>query len=250
MASKYFTVEVKPTIAASKQHEAQFANGDLLFDWTSFQLPRGANRLINATALVRPKGDAAPTNNPYPFQLVFGKSDTQSIGTVNGACHNRPTNDFLGFVEFQAGDYLSNGIDSTTMANLGSHVNPIRPVVLQGDITTGDNVGYDTLYVAAICNGTSMDFQTIIRLNDASGNMDVSVAGTTIATDGSGMDIQEHFIAGDVLHAHDDAVIGTVASVTDATDLELTSNFTADALADNDYVYNIHPIRLILQFER
>ena len=49
MKSKYFTVEVKPTIAASKQALAAFADGDLLFDWTSFQIPRGPAKLVNAT---------------------------------------------------------------------------------------------------------------------------------------------------------------------------------------------------------
>ena len=46
MKSKYFTVEVKPTIAASKQALAAFTDGDLLFDWTSFQIPRGPAKLV------------------------------------------------------------------------------------------------------------------------------------------------------------------------------------------------------------
>jgi len=247
MASKYFTVEVKPTIAASAQHEAAFGSGDVLFDWTSFQVPRGANRLINVTALVRPKGDAGPTGNPFPFQLVFSKSNTQSLGTVNGGTANRPSNDLLGMVEFAAADYMSAAVDSTQVADLahgGAH--PVGPLILQGDITTGDNVGYDTLHLGAICSNTSMNFTSILVVSDA----DIaSAAHTTIVTAGTSMDNREHFIAGDVIHAQDDAVVGTLASVAQSA-ITLTSELGTSVLTNGDTLYNIHPIRLILQFER
>ena len=245
--SKYFTVEVKPTIAASKQHEAQFGNGEVLFDWASFQVPRGANKLVNITALVRPKGDAGPTGNPYPFQLLFSKSNTQTIGTVNGGTANRPSNDFLGMVEFTAADYMTVAIDSTQIADLSrGNTHPVGPLVLQGDITTGDNVGYDTLYVSALCQGTSMDFQSILVVADA----DIaSAAHTTITTGGTSMDNREHFIAGDIIHAQDDAVVGTLDSVAEST-ITLTSELATSVLTNGDTLYNIHPIRLILQFER
>ena len=38
---KYFTVEVKPTVTASKQHLGGFTAGDVLFDWTEFEIPKG-----------------------------------------------------------------------------------------------------------------------------------------------------------------------------------------------------------------
>ncbi len=74
MTSKYFTVEVKPTIdtVAIGQHAA-FANGDVLFDWMAFQVPRGPAKLIGVTAEIRPKGDAGSTVNKFPLELVFAK---------------------------------------------------------------------------------------------------------------------------------------------------------------------------------
>ena len=255
MASKYFTVEVKPTIAASLQNAAQFANGDVLFDWTSFQVPRGANKLVNVTALVRPKGDAGPTGNPYPFQLVFSKSNTQSLGTVNGGTANRPSNDILGMVEFKAVDYMSAAVDSTQIADL-SHggANPVGPLVLQGDITTGDNVGYDTLHLGAVCQATSMDF---ISINAIAEDTDAEHANSKVITmDGTGMDVREHFIAGDILHIGTsegtpaaDSLIGTVESADSTTQITLEA-VSPTALVDGDLLYNIHPIKLILQFER
>ena len=69
-------------------------------------------------------------------------------------------------------------------------------------------------------------------------------------TSGSGMTLLEHFLPGDILHAHDDAVIGTVASVNSATSITLTEAIATGVLTHTDFVYNIHPIRIILQFEQ
>ena len=256
---KYFTVEVKPTIPASKQHIGAFAVGDLLFDWTKFEIPRGGAKLVSACVLTRPLGNAAPTPNDARTSYILSSTNDLALGTVNseiqGSDH-RPSNDFVGFFTVDEADSASAKLNSTSiqMARDGATTNDnfsFKPFVITPSMSaSGVTPGFSEFYIAGITQDTGMQFgQTTIRLNDASANMDVSVAGTTIATDGSSMDIQEHFIPGDVLHAHDDAVIGTVASVTNATDLELTSNFTADALADDDYVYNIHPIKLILNFE-
>ena len=253
--SKYFTVTVKPTIAASIQHTGAFGGSDLLFDWTAFEIPKGSAKLVNVTTLVRPKGDAGPTANDNNFGLVFSSTNTVSLGDSHATVTNRPSNDFLGQVYIHASSHTPSTFNSTAVGTGGFNGDKevsASPLVLTPnvDVLSTTTPGYDTIYIAGYTGDTNTDFSSIVRLNDASGNMDVSVAGTTIATDGSSMDIREHFMAGDVLHAHDDAVIGTVASVTDATDLELTANFTAGALADDDFVYNIHPIRIILQFER
>jgi len=248
---KYFTVTKKIEVAASIQHAA-FSAGEVVADWQTIQIPKGSACLRSITMLVRPKGDATPTDNNFGADILFSKTNTVSLGTVGAAAAHNPNPDILGMIEFETGNYGSTTLQSTAIATTSTQGDTEAasvPLVLEGNPTSGDNVGYDTVYVSIVARG-SFDWRTIVRLNDASGNMDVSVAGTTIATDGSGMDIREHFAAGDILHAHDDAVIGTVSSVTDATDLELTSNFTASALADDDYVYNLHPITLVLGFER
>ena len=63
------------------------------------------------------------------------------------------------------------------------------------------------------------------------------------------MDVREHFAVGDVLHAQDDAVLGTVASADSATQITLTAANT-EAIAENDVIYNINPKKLVLGFER
>jgi len=249
---KFFTVTKKIEVAASAQHAAVIGAGDVVADWQAIQIPRGSACLRSITMLVRPKGDATPTDNNIAADIVFSKTNTVSLGAANEVAAHNPNPDIIGLIEFETGNYGSAALQSTAIATTSSQGDTEAatvPLILEGITTSGDNVGYDTVYIGIVAKGT-FDFRTIIRLNDSSSNMDVSVAGTTIATDGSSMDIREHFAAGDVLYAFDDAVIGTVSSVTDATDLELTSNFTAGTLADDDYVYNFHPITLVLGFEK
>ena len=45
--------------------------------------------------LVRPKGDAGPTVNTFSVEVLFSKTNTVSLGTVNAAVDHRPSNDLL-----------------------------------------------------------------------------------------------------------------------------------------------------------
>ena len=248
--SKYFTVEVTPTVTASRQHVAAFTVGDVLFDWTEVQIPKGTSKVIGATMLVRPKGNAAVAANIFGANLIFSKTNTQTLGTINSTPDQVPSNDFLGFIDLDDDNsFTSSTLKSTAvgMATRNSANGSTFPNILITPSQQGANVGFDKFYVGGQAAG-AFDFRTIVRIND--GDIDTSSPGTTLATDGTSMDIRKHFIAGDVLHAHDDAVIGTVASVTDATDLELTAALSTGVLEDDDYVYNINPIRIILFFEQ
>jgi len=254
MVNKYFTVEVKPTIPASLQHTSAFADGDVLFDWTAVQVPKGSSALMGATLMVRPKGDAGPTANNFPMDLIFSKTNTVSLGTVNSALDNRPSNDFLGLLEFAAGNYGSTSMPSTVVATTGwgSSVGA-PPMVLTPDPTTGNNVGYDILYVGGIARG-AFDF---ISINANTEDLAAEHANSQVITmDGSGMDVREHFVAGDVIHIGTsvgspaaDSVIGTVASADSATQITLEA-VSQTALVDGDIFYNIHPVRAILYFEK
>tara|TARA_R100000353_G_scaffold162990_1_gene123370 strand:+ start:52 stop:807 length:756 start_codon:yes stop_codon:yes gene_type:complete len=251
MASKYFTVEVSPTVAASKQHAGAMTSGVLIADWTAFQVPRGSNMLRSATLLIRPKGDAGPTVNNHPFGIAFSKTNTVSLGTVGSSIQNRPSNDFLGVIEFDATNFSTGTLQSTAVATVGGDSsNACPPLILEGDITTGDNVGFDTIYVAIFSQSADNTFQSINTIAEASFNEGTQTVITfDDGSDGGTTDIREHFAVGDVLHAQDDAVLGTVASVDSATQLTLTATNTDD-IAENDIIYNINPIKLVLGFER
>ena len=255
--SKFFTVTVKPTIAASVQHAGAFSAGDLLFDWTAIDMPKGSARLINATVMVRPKGDAGPTTNDNALGLVFSSTNTVSLGTAHGTVDNRPSNDYLGMIFYHASQYTPTTFNSTAVGNLGFGGDKEvtgGPIVLTPDPTIGTNAGYDRIYIAGWAGDGNMNFSSINAIAEAGS---AEAASTQVITmDGTSMDVREHFVAGDVVHIGTsvgtpaaDSLIGTIASADSATQLTLNSTSATD-LVDGDTLYNIHPIRIILQFER
>ena len=245
MKDRYFSVEVKPTIPASNQHSAAFSVGDVLFDWVEFEIPKGTSRLIGATMITRPKGNATPTGNKFGSFLIFSKTNTVSYGTPNAAPTKTPTNDFLGLLELEDDTSFTIGAGTNVgMSGRSSNTASQANVLLTGS-QTGSNVGYDKLYIAAQANG-QFDFRSINAVNET--GFDAG-AQTVITMDGTSMDVREHFIEGDVLHAQDDAVLGTLSSADSATQITLTAANTA-AIAEDDVIYNIHPIRIILHFEK
>ena len=254
MINKYFSVDVAPTIPASLQHAA-FSGGDVLFDWTPFQIPKGSSALHSVAALVRPKGNAAASGNNIGFYLIFSKTNTQSLGVVNSATLQRPSDDFLGVVEFEVENYGHSNMSSTHVATMGKASNSGRDnpvIVLTGDPDSGDNIGYDTLYVAAIATGV-FDFTSINVINDADIN---TTTPTAIVMAGADMDVRQHFIAGDILHSENDILLGTVdtidAAATGPINLTVATSGAGDSttVADGDTIYSLSPVKLKLSFEK
>ena len=244
---RFFTLEKKIEVAASKQHAAKFVQGDVIADWQPIQIPKGSCILRSLTFMVRPKGDAAPTPNSFPYDIVFSKTNTVSLGTVNSSIDHRPSNDFIGIVEIDANQWATSAWTSTAIASLGTDTSASTlPLVLTGDPTSGDNVGFDTVYVGIVSRDNDVDFISINAVNETGF---AAGAQTVITMDGTSMDVREHFAAGDILHAQDDAVLGTLASADTATQLTLTAANT-DAIAEDDIIYNLHPIKLVLGLER
>jgi len=253
MHGKYFQAVVKPTIAASAQHVA-FSNRDVLFDWTPIEIPKGTAKLVSVVAFVRPNPDAGPTQGFAPsFPLWFADDDRTSFGTSNSAQSNRPhVRDLIGCLEISTENHISMGSNSSIATFVsgptldGDHGKFDSLVFTPNHDLAEVTAGHGTIYFAAITGGHVFG-ETLIRIND--GDIDTSSPGTTLVTDGTGMDVREHFEAGDILHAHDDAVIGTIASVDSATNITLTESISTGVLEDDDYVYNIHPIKFVFNFE-
>jgi len=277
---KYFTVTVLPTITASRQTGA-FADDDVLFDWTAFNIPKGASRLIGITALVRGVDQA---RQEQPFDLYFaktllnGNSTPGSLGTINASANGSGFyNHLLGCVNVAAADYRD-GIDVMGMANVQTLV---PNFVLEGEPSTGRDVGYDKIYVGGIAQG-ALDFSTGVHTTGAVDVSALSTATVSSLDDGSGgsANATRSFAVGDIIHAQDDVIIGEIQSIDSATAITfrhdnfdkfhangirlydvpngLTAwklqNSTADAtagdLANNDELHNIHPITLTFHFER
>jgi len=252
----YFTKTVNVEISgtAAGQHAA-FDTGDILFDWQGFEIPKGGAKLVGVTALIRGNGDADATPNIFSFSLLFGRVGTALVGGVNGPAFPGTasifgiTKDIYGSIEVEAADFMGAAIANQCLAVATTGGNKASSIVLTGDplTPTSDTVGYDKFYVAGIAQG-AFDFATLMRINDD--NIASVSPGTTLVIDGTGMIVGEHIMVGDQLIAHDDAAIGTVASITNATTLELTEAIETGVLAADDYVYVKHPITLQLHFEK
>ena len=84
--SKYFTVKVKPTITASLQ-TGVFTAGDVVWDWTSFEVPKGTNRIIGATLMVRGTNGTGAATNQAGFEIYFASTNDNSLGTLNATAN-------------------------------------------------------------------------------------------------------------------------------------------------------------------
>ena len=276
---KYFNVTVKPEILVAKQDDEAWANGDVVFDWTPFDVPKGANRLLDVTALIRKKNGIYA--NEYGFFLLYARSINgeapASLGTVHaGATGTGYYNNIIGKSVFLTTDYTGNQIDNMHVAglNAGGATNDIPSVVLQGEPNSGQNVGYDTIYVACISEGAGFDFTTDVNLDDAVDVSELSAA-TLTTLDGTACNIS--FAPGDILRATDDIILGEVESI-DANNITFKTDgskvyhaggrvlFTnpdglanwkiqngagaAGDLTNNDEIFNLHPITLKFSFER
>ena len=254
MVEKYFTIEFTPLITAANQHVGAYTSGDVLWGLASqnkIHVPSGPAKLVGATAIVKSKGDANPTPNNFAFDLVFSteiREDDDGNTVHSSQVTGGPNNDIVGSMSILATDYIGVAATQSITVATASTTNVVLNRGTQPCTVVADRLpGYDTYYVGGVADG-AFNFSTIIRINDD--DIATTSPGTTLVTDGTSMDIREHFVVGDILHAHDNAVIGTVASITNTTTLELTKSINTGVLAANDYVYTINPIKIKLFFEK
>ena len=255
---KYFTVEVKPTITASKQHTGAFGAGDILCDWTEFEVPRGANRLIGITAIIRGTDGAAQTARDLEIYFAkttdSGNTAPPTLGVINATAGGGGfANHIIGSAKLDntAGADWKLYIDTLSVASTGFGAGATQTSfgVLEGESESG-NVSNDKLYLGILTAG-ALNFSTTVlaRGGEAAG---VTVVETDKGSDDD-PDAELIFSPGDVLHSGTDDVLGTVKSIAAFGSSKQDITFTAattDAIADNEEIYNVNPIRLILSFER
>ena len=256
MYNKFFTVEVKPVIKASHQAagSAAFANDDVLFDWHAFQIPRGAARLLSVNVVFRGTDGASQTVRD--LDLFWAKSidgtAPATIGDANATMSAAPvvSNHIIGMSHIETTEYGNDSIDYFNVAQTGSGAGAsiIPNLVLEGEPHTGDNVGYDTLYVAGACGG-AMSFGTTVLTRGA-----VEAAATTVPTDKGSDDDPDAdliFAVGDVIHSAVDDVLGEITGINAfSTNSQILRFASSAAVDDNRELFNVYPIKLVLSFEK
>tara|TARA_R110002020_G_scaffold340532_1_gene555405 strand:- start:305 stop:1042 length:738 start_codon:yes stop_codon:yes gene_type:complete len=242
--SKYFTVTVKPTITASIQAGGTVASGDILFDWTSFDIPKGAAKLTGVTVLMRGTNGARQEKSmDFYYAKTVDSVEPGSLGTLSATADgSKYQNHLIGANKIMVDDF-KDGLDIMAVASSGHGAGStqIPSLVLQGEPETGTNVGYDKLYVACVAAG-ALDFRSTVQCD---GIQATSQAVLTVKTTSA----LTNFAVGDVLHDEDDRAMGTVLTVDSATQMTMAANL-ANATVNNKDLYNINPVTLILSFEK
>ena len=231
MINKKTFTKVLPTLPASIQ-TAAYADTEILFDWHEVKGFKGAS-IDGIQVIVRGTNGADQTM--VGIDLLFATSHIReeergisvdqvppTLGTTGAAVDTfQWKNNLVGYVPVAAGDFIDGDL---VVLNIATKSGLNIPV-------SGD------LYVAAIAKG-ALDFRSTVQVGtETATNTTAVVVKTTSAL--------TNFAPGDVLHDEDDLVIGTVKSVTDATNIVLTKNCQSVSAVNKD-LYNIHPIQLML----
>ena len=218
---------------------AAYADTEILFDWHKVEGFKGGS-IDGIKVIVRGTNGADQTM--VGIDLFFATSHIETpaddvnvsidvapvtLGTT-GAAVDTPgwLNNLVGYVPVASGDFNDADLIYLNVANVSLAG---KEVPVSGD-----------LYVAAVAKG-ALDFRQTAQLNDASGLTAGETATITVDT----RTVLPNWAPGDVIHAVDDAVVGTIKTVDSATQITLTKA-NVDALADDDVLYNISPIQLIL----
>mgnify|MGYP005998740125 CR=1 FL=1 len=259
---KFFNVEVKPRVPYNL---SGFAADDVLFDFTSFDIPKGAAKLVSAQMLIRAKSDltqnvGANDSNDLVFcRDLPGNVGPGSVGTPHATANgSQYYNHLLGSIHMSGNpldalDYM--GIISAT----GGLADDSLPIILQGQPDSGTNVGFDRIYVAGIHRtgsaAQSYNFYQGI-LVDGSFAADGTVSSINVdngsgASAASGLKLNK----GDIVDTSTGQVLGTVKSVamtgTDDT-ITFEEPITLDGgptINNNVVLHNPHPITLQFGFE-
>ena len=248
---KYFTVSVKPVLPVATQIQSNktdlvFAGGDVMFDWTAFDIPKGAAKLVDIVMIMRGAQTVKGVDVFFAKTDPNGSTAPGSLGTGNATADGTGYyRNIVGAVHFNTSAFKQD-LDNITVGTLGhgATADQIPACVLQGVPDSGTNVGFDKLYVGAtVGGGSGYNFSTGILADGA-----VS-AGAASKFDVKTVSALNVFDVADTEHDHDsDTAIGTVKSLT-ATNIVLDA-VTGVAIANEDEIINASPIELILCFEK
>jgi len=235
--TRYFTKVVKPILNPVVMESGAYTDDDVLFDYTPFDVPRGTNRLVGATALIRGNDGAA---QHLAFDIIFS-SRSAILGTQHATADGKVNPYSLGVLSFTANDYGGQSLDVMSVAMARDNRSNL---CLTGDPDYSGNIGdpgFDRIYVGGLAGG-AFDFSSnVTTTTTGTGNTVFAINSTTVA----GLMLAE----GDTIAAHDGASIGTIKSIDSDTQITLEAANTA-AIASGDRIYPVSPITLILHFER
>ena len=262
----FFNVDLIPDIINGAVANVQNANksdldigaGEIIFDWTAIDVPKGANLLVSVAGIVNAEDGAYGSGSLTDYELVFAKSVNGEAPTSLGAVNAAQTGGFDLRDHYIGGLRIEFNVSTGTLTHSAFHVAYTQrststngenvtgsglPMVLDLEAISGTNVGYDKLYVAG--------FQTSVRHFGTGVVVNGEITSDTedtIAVDG--VDAVKIFSVGDTVYLHDvNTALGTVKSVSTNTIVLNAAIAGGTDLADDDELLNANPIRFKLGFE-
>ena len=259
--SKYFNVDVIPDCIAgdvSDNNGGDVGAGDVIFNWTAVDVPKGSCLLKNITAYVNAEDGAYGAGSLVDYELVFAKSingvapsNLGDINTVQDGCGELRSH-FVGSARLESAAALGTlskttfGViyNSTVAGSANSNIGP--EFVIDLEPSSGTNVGYDTLYVAAL-QLAARNYGTGVLLNESTIDASANPTSTIIV---DGVDATKIFSVGDQVYVVDldTPIPGTLTKVEPLLLTFSETNSTVD-ITENDELLNANPIRIRLGFE-
>jgi hypothetical protein len=264
--SKFFTVDLIPDCIAGDVSDnngsTDIAGGDIIFNWTAVDIPKGSCMLQSIQAYVNAEDGAYSAGSLTDYEIMFAKSVNGvappalgAIGAAQTTC-GELRHHLIGAMRLESSAsegtlsktafgvvYMSctnsNGDNGGRGASL--------PIVMDLEPDSGTNVGFDKLYVAAL-QVSARNYGTGVLLNQS--DIDASAAPTNSITV-DGVDATKIFSVGDQVYVMDldTPIPGTLTAVTATTLTFSETNSTVD-ISENDELLNANPIRIKLGFER
>ena len=249
----YLTPKVKPQV--TKMGNVAYTADDVLFDWTSFEIPRGTCAMTSVFATI--VGTNGGAGNAKNFDILFAKSVNgvapPSLGDSNDAKSPIKTTAarpwIIGYKGVDASELedAGDGLSSYNVLGIGrgsaQTFTPYNQIIIEGEPQHSSTNGYQTIWVAGLAQG-AMDFGTGCNI---AGNH--SADDLTIVVDGT--DADDLFAVGETIIAFDadgsgETTIGNVTAV--AADL-ITVDAAPSEIADDDEVCHLSPITFRFGFE-
>jgi len=264
---KFFTVQVKPDMTYSPA--AAYGSGDILFNWTPFEIPTGTALLKSMQVMVA--GTNGQDGNAQDMAIYFAKAvndeEPSLFGVPNAAqtaqlalldrahyqgmvhVHQTTASDGGGLVGFNMWDAL-NGGDAD---NAGTSI------ILEGSqYKSSDNLrfntpGYQTVWMAAVSLGASFDFGTDIQLNQV-GNQAADTTGNdvtlTIEQGGGGVGVANNsFTVGDILIGSTGGPTMEVTDMVSGTATEIKVKNISEQIDNDEELVLLNPLQFTLGFE-
>ena len=245
------TTRVAPKITASILHAGAFADTHILFDWHKIEGIKGDTITGIQTIIRGTDGADQVLGTTVGMDLFFATSQIPTPDDVYAFDNSKGPN-----VNIDAAPYTL-GAARAAVNGTGWYNNLVGYVPIVGSTAMSDGdlinlnmasnsglnipIGRNDLYIAAISKG-AYDFRMTTQVNEVN-----FASGTQTAVTVDTQDARINFAPGDIVHANDDAVLGTVRAV-GSTQITLTKP-NIDDIRDDDVLYNVTPISFLISSE-